>query len=466
MVKKMSTERVKGHEAHMQKAKNLGILDKVNRPIKVVFLGSGSAFFKNLLCDILNIPGAEQGEMCLVDIDEKRLELSRQLGEIIIDKAGKDGWKITATTERKEVLEGANYIINCIEVSGTDCVRFDNDIPLEYGIDQCIGDTIGPGGLFKALRTVPVFLEVLKDIEVMCPDAWVLNYTNPMSIMCLAAARASSANVIGLCHSVQGSSHDLANYVEIPYEELKWKCGGINHLAWFTQATHNGECIYPLLKEKMEKDEELIAKDPVRLDMVKHFDCYVTESSGHFSEYVPYYRKRQELIDKHCGEKYLGQSSFYADEWPKWRVDNDERREKFISGEEEIEMERTWEYASYIIQAMETNNPFKIYGTVPNNGLITNLQQDNVVEVACTVNDEGIVPNYFGKLPAHLAALCSSHQFMYDLAADACIHKSKEMATKALMLDPLTAAVCSPEEIREMSERLFEAEKDFLPGFK
>ena len=462
----MTTKKAEGHEAHMKKAENLGILAEVNRPLKVVFLGSGSAFFKNLLCDILNIPGADKGEMCLVDIDPERLELSRQLGEKIIDKSEKDGWKITATTERKEVLNGADYIINCIEVSGTECVRYDNDIPLEYGVDQCIGDTIGPGGLFKALRTVPVFLEVLKDIEKMCPDAWVLNYTNPMSIMCLAANRASSAKVVGLCHSVQGSSHQLADYAEVPYQEMKWRCAGINHLAWFTELTHNGENLYPVLKQKIAEDKELLAKDPVRLDLMKYFDCFVTESSGHFSEYLPYYRKRQELIDKHCGEKYLGQSSFYADEWPGWRVDNDNRRKKFISGEEEIELDRTWEYASYIIQAMETNSPFKIYGTVANNGLITNLPQNNVVEVACTVDNEGIVPNYFGELPAHLAALCSSHQYMFDVAAEACIQKSKDLAIKALMLDPLTAAVCSLEEIKEMAERLFEAEKDFLPGFK
>ena len=462
----MEKVKPKGHEAHMQKAKNLGILDEVNRPLKIVFLGSGSAFFKNLFCDVMSIPGATEGEMALVDIDLERLELSRQVGEKILEKKQMKGWKVTATADRLEALPGADYVINCIEVSGTECVRFDNDIPLEYGVDQCIGDTIGPGGLFKALRTVPVFLQVLKDIEKFCPNAWILNYTNPMSIMCLAASRASSAKVIGLCHSVQGSSHQLAKYADIPYEEMKWRCAGINHLAWFTELTHKGKDLYPILKKKIAEDSELLAKDPVRFDLMKYFDCFVTESSGHFSEYLPYYRKRKELIAKHCGEKYLGQSSFYADGWPEWRVENDDRRKKYISGEEEIELDRTWEYASFIIQAMETNNPFKIYGTVKNTGLITNLPQNNVVEVACTVDSEGIVPNYFGELPAHLAALCAANQYMFDVAADACIHKSKDLAMKALMLDPLTAAVCSPAEIKEMTMRLFEAEKKFLPGFK
>ncbi len=462
----MAKEKLAGHEGHMKKAENLGIMTEVSRPIKIVFMGSGSAFFKNLFCDVISIPGATEGEMALVDIDLERLELSLQLGEKILEQKQMKGWKITATANRLEVLPGADYIINCIEVSGTECVRFDNDIPLEYGVDQCIGDTIGPGGLFKALRTVPVFLEILKDIENICPDAWVLNYTNPMSIMCLAANRASSAKVIGLCHSVQGSSHNLADYAGVPYQEMKWRCAGINHLAWFTVLTHNGKDLYPVLKQKLDEDPELLAKDPVRFDLMKYFDCFVTESSGHFSEYLPYYRKRQELIDKHCGEKFLGQSSFYADGWPTWRIDNDKRRVELISGEEEIDFDRTWEYASYIIQAMETNSPVKIYGTVANTGLITNLQQKNVVEVACTVDSEGIVPNYFGELPAHLAALCSSHQYMFDMAAEACIQKSKDLAIKALMLDPLTAAVCSLDEIKEMAERLFEVEKKFLPGFK
>jgi alpha-galactosidase len=462
----MAEKETIGHEAHMKKAESLGIVNEVSRPLKVVFLGSGSAFFKNLFCDVMSIPGATEGEMALVDIDLNRLELSRQLGEKILEKKQMKGWKVTATANRLEALPGADYIINCIEVSGAECVRFDNDIPLEYGVDQCIGDTIGPGGLFKALRTVPTFLDVLKDVEKICPDAWVLNYTNPMSIMCLAANRASSAKVIGLCHSVQGSSHNLADYADVPYHEMKWRCAGINHLAWFTELTHKGKDLYPVLKQKLDDDPELLAKDPVRFDLMKYFDCYVTESSGHFSEYLPYYRKRQELINKHCGERYLGQSSFYADEWPGWRAESDEKRKKYISGEEEIDLDRTWEYASYIIQAMETNSPVKIYGTVMNTGLITNLQQNNIVEVACTVDSEGIVPNYFGELPPHLAALCSSHQYMYDLAAEACIQKSKDLAIKALMLDPLTAAVCSLDEIKEMAERLFKAEEKFLPGFK
>ncbi len=462
----MATELESGHSAHMKKAENLGILAKVGRPLKIVFLGAGSAFFRALFSDVMNIPGADTGEMALVDIDAPRLALAGQLGEKLTGLAGKPGWRLSLHTDRLPALEGADYIINCIEVSGTACVKFDNDIPMEYGIDQCIGDTIGPGGLFKALRTAPVWLEVLADVERICPQAWVLNYTNPMSILCLAAARASKAKVIGLCHSVQHSSHQLAEYLEVPYHELKWRCAGINHMAWFTELTHCGRDMYPVLKQRLENDAELLGKDPVRFDAMKYFDYFVTESSGHFSEYLPYYRKRKELITKHCGTRYNGESGFYANGWPQWRKDNDNLRRKYLSGEEPLDMSRSWEYASFIIEAMETNSPVKIYATVMNNGLVSNLPYDNVAEAACIVDSNGITPTRFGRLPAQCAALCSSNLHMIDLAAEACVNRSRDLAFKSLLLDPLSAAVCSPAEIKEVTGRLFEAEKDFLQMYR
>ncbi len=459
------SDAVVGHEAHTQKADNLGISDKVQRPLKIVFLGAGSAFLESLAKDVMHIPGAEEGELALVDIDAERLALAEPLAKLVASKLGRAGWKVTASTQRKDVLEGADYIINCIEVSGTKCVRFDNDIPARYGVSQCIGDTIGPGGLFKALRTVPVFLEVLADVERMCPTAWVLNYTNPMSIMCLSAARASKAQVVGLCHSVQGASHALARWSELPYHEVKWACAGINHLAWFTELSHKGRDLYPALKEKVRRDREFAENDLVRFDLMLHFGYYCTESSGHDSEYLPYYRKRPDLMTKYCREGYRGAGSFYADNWPAWRERNDQRRRDIIAGKAEPKLERSWEYASGIVQAMETHEPVIIYGTMPNAGLIENLPADGVVEVACVVNRNGVIPTRYGKLPPQCAALCDWNMRMFDLAAEACIHKSRELAAQALMLDPLTAAVCCPAEIKQMTEELFEAEKDFLPGF-
>ncbi len=454
-----------GHFEHSQAAEHLGILDRVTRPLKVVFLGAGSGFFQTLFTDILNIPGADKGELALVDIDTERLGLAEQLGHKLIDTVGAAGWSVTASPDRRKVLAGADYIINCIEVSGTACVRFDNDIPAKYGVDQCIGDTVGPGGLMKALRTVPVFLDVLKDVEELCPDAWVLNYTNPMSIMCLAAARASKAKVVGLCHSVQGTSHALARRMGIPYHEMQWQCAGINHLAWFTELTRNGQDLYPQLRELVLTDEKTYEMDVVRFDMMLHFGYFVTEGSGHFSEYLPYYRKRKDLIEKYCRKGYGGESGFYAREWPGWRKGCDEKRRNILAGTEELKQTRSWEYASRIIQARETHSPFVIHGNMPNHGLIDNLPQDGIVEVACLVDRNGITPTKFGRLPAQLAAICDWNMRMYDLAATACVEKSREAAAHALMLDPLTAAVCSPAEIKQMTEELIEAEKAFLPGF-
>jgi alpha-galactosidase len=453
-----------GHYEHSKVAENLGIHDRVRRPIKVVFLGAGSGFFEKLFVDVLSIPGADAGEMALVDVDPERLELAHRLGEKIVQTTGA-GWTVAATADRRAVLEGADYIVNCIEVSGVDCVRFDNDIPAKYGVDQCIGDTIGPGGLFKALRTVPVFLDVLDDVEDLCPDAWVLNYTNPMSILCLSAAMASDAKVVGLCHSVQGTSHGLARHAGVPYAELKWRCGGVNHLAWFTELTHRGEDLYPILFEKSRSDPETYEADPVRWDMMHHFGYFVTESSGHFSEYLPYYRKRPELVRKYCRDRYRGGSGFYAREWPGWRAGCDRNRREILEGKRPLEIERTWEYCSWIIQAMETHRPFVIHGTVPNTGLIDNLPVDGVVEVACVVDARGVTPTYFGPLPPQCAAICDWNMRMYELAAIACVARSREAAAHALMLDPLTAAVCCPAEIKQMTDELFEAEKDFLPGF-
>jgi len=226
----------RGHSEHSRPAdQQRGLPGKLGRPIKIAMLGAGSGFTPALMNDVLLIPGADRGEIALVDIDPARLETMYRLIGKLVAQLGKTGWKVTASTRRREVLRGSDYIVNCIEVSGVDCVRYDNDIPLKYGLDQCIGDTIGPGGLFKALRTIPVWLDLLRDAEELCPDALVLNYTNPMSMLCLAAGRTSRMQIVGLCHSVQGCSHILAARAGVPIAEMEWECAGINHMAWFTK---------------------------------------------------------------------------------------------------------------------------------------------------------------------------------------------------------------------------------------
>lgn len=494
-------EAKKGHEAHMKTSENQkGLPGQFTRPIKITFMGAGSAFCPRLCSDVLQIPSADKGEIYLVDIDEQRLHTMEQLIEKLINLRGRDGWTVKATTNRREALPGSTYVVNCIEVSGTACVEHDNDIPMKYGIDQCIGDTIGPGGLFKALRTVPVFLDVLRDMREICPDAWVLNYTNPMNIMCLAAARAvPEIKVVGLCHSVQGTSHLLAKYADVPYEELEWECAGINHLAWFTTLKHKGENLYEKTLYKKFADQiaeghaeydrgEALAdatdagrikdyefpykmKDLVRKDMCVNFGAFITESSGHLSEYLPYYRKSEE------GKKlwrltYDGGSRFYATNWPNWRKSADADRMAMVKGEKECNWERTWEYASWIIEGREKDQPVRIHGNVANfdatgrGPVISNLPSDGCVEVACLVDRNGIHPTRYGALPPQMAAICRLNMNMFDLAAKACIQKSKEAAIHALMLDPLCAAVLTPGQIRKMTNEMFDAEAKFLPGYE
>src|SRR5207253_3134729 len=233
---------------------------------KVTFIGAGSAVFaRQLMTDILAVDGLDEGEFALVDIDARRLKLAGGIAERLVELSGK-AWRVRASTERRDLLAGSDYVINSIEVAGLQNVRFDYEIPMRYGVDQCIGDTIGPGGIFKALRTGPAWLDILHDAEELCPHAWVLNYTNPMSILTLAALKGTRMRTVGLCHSVQGTSLQLAGYLDVPYEELQWRCAGINHNAWFTELSRDGEDLYPRLLERAG-EPGIWEQDPVRFDM-------------------------------------------------------------------------------------------------------------------------------------------------------------------------------------------------------
>lgn len=474
---KPSSKKSLGHAEHSKAAHTHSLAGEFLRPIKITMLGAGSGFTPKLVNDVLRTPGNKGGVIALVDIDLKRLSAMKRLIGKVIDLVGAKGWKVIASPDRRAMLKGSDYIVNCIEVSGLECVRHDNDIPAKYGVSQCIGDTIGPGGLFKALRTIPVWLGALRDAEELCPEAIVLNYTNPMNMLCLAAQRTSAMSVVGLCHSVQGTSHLLSKRAGIPYDEMEWECAGINHLAWFVKLRHQGKDLYPLLKKLAEQDIAGKPSNPddvgdiVRKDMMLHFGAFITESSGHLSEYLPYYRKRPEILEKYGRSGYDGETSFYADNWPTWRKNADASREAMLKGKESITWDRTWEYASWIIEAREKDSPFRIHGNVSNNvegsgALITNLPASGCVEVACMVDRNGINPTRFGALPPQMAALCASNMSMFELGATAAIERSKEAAIYALMLDPLTAAMCSPAEIKKMTLELFEAEKSFLPKYK
>ena len=425
----MAKQEKVGHAAHTKAAEQQeGLKGKMTRPIHITFMGAGSGFCPTLCKDVLLIPGNERGEFRLVDIDRSRLSMVYKVIQKVIQETGRgDGWTVKATTNRREALPGSDYVVCCVEVSGTACVAFDNDIPLKYGVDQCIGDTIGPGGLFKGLRTIPVFLDILRDMRELCPGAIMLNYTNPMSMMVCAAGRAvPEVHVVGLCHSVQGTSHQLADDAGVPYEEMEWECAGINHLAWFTKLKHNGQDLYEkVLYKKYAREVAAAIKEAeagigiynspkwhhelpekkkykyhniVRKDMCVHFGAFITESSGHLSEYLPYYRK-SEAGRKLLRLAYDGGSRFYATNWPNWRKNADAQRMKLVRGEEKVDMKRSWEYGSWIIEAREKDSPYRIFGNVMNyanqvghrgegegSKVISNLPGDGAVEVACMVD--------------------------------------------------------------------------------
>jgi len=476
---KTSKKKNVGHAAHTQSAEHHGLPGVMQRPIKVTLIGAGSSFTNHIVNDLIHIPGSCGGEIALVDLDEARLRPMVTLVQRLVD--GKKGgtWTVSASTDRRSMLKGADYVVSFIEVSGLACVRHDNDIPKKYGVDQCIGDTIGPGGLFKGLRTIPVWLDIVKDIERYAPNALVMNYTNPMGMMCLASFRSSSLPIVGLCHSVQGTSQKLATWAGVPYAELDWACAGINHLAWFTKLQHKGRDLYPRLKKKWAEDvsgafrgkDKTRDEDIVRKDMALHFGAFITESSGHLSEYVPYYRKRKNLMRHYMRKDYDGLSSFYADNWPMWRKKVDAERDAMIQEGRTLDKPRSWEYASWIIEAREKNVPHRIHANVYNRAgtggaLISNLPADGCVEVATMIDRNGLQPTRYGALPSQMAALCASNMALIDLGAQAAMEKSIEKAIYALMLDPLTAAVCSPAEIKKMTLELFAAEKEFLKGYR
>lgn len=431
---------------------------------KVTLIGAGSAVFATeVMTDILLTPALEKGTFALVDIDSERLELAHHMAEFLIRQTGRN-WSVEASTNRTDVLVGSDYVINMIEVAGLANVRLDYEIPLKYGIDQCIADTIGPGGLFKALRTLPAWVAILQDVERLAPRCLVMNYTNPMSLTVLTGVRACSLPLVGLCHSIQNTSRELAEYMDLPYEEIDWRAAGINHLAWFVKLERKGQDLYPYLRERC-LIPEVYEKDPVRFEMMRHLGAFPTESSGHVSEYTAYFRKRPDLIKKYMRSEYRGESGYYLSYWPVERAEGDQAIRHYLSGQEEYPLERGLEFASYIIEAMTTNKPAVIYGNVPNTGLIDNLPANGVVEVACLVDSKGIQPTHFGSLPTQLANLDQQHMAFHDLVATAVLEKDREAAVHALMVDPLTAAVCSLAEIRQLFEEMVKAQQDYLPEF-
>jgi alpha-galactosidase len=425
---------------------------------KIVLIGAGShVFSRHLITDILTYPELRDSTITLMDIAPEPLALITSFARKIVKQHG-FATKIESTTDRRKALQDANYVIVTIQVGGNKWDQADHKIALKYGIQEGVGDTLGPGGIVYGSHHVPVILDICKDMEEICPDAWLLNYTNPMAIISWAVADYSKVKNVGLCHSVQSTSMNLAKYMGIPYEEMSYWVAGINHMAWFLKLDWKGQDAYPLLREKMKDpavsaapDAHWAGPDVVRTEIFKAFGYWVTESSVHMSEYVPYFRKnnRPELWDKYK-MKYL----FNAD-WIKRRGDEDEEFKQLLKSDSLFPFTHSGEFGSVIISSMETGKPSRINGNVKNKGYINNLPQGCCVEVPCLVDKEGIHPCYVGDLPPQLAALDRTNINVQELAVRGIVEKDKNKLFHAILLDPLTSALLTIDEIRNMTDELF-----------
>jgi len=434
----------------------------INMP-KITFMGAGSsAFAKNVLGDCMLSEVLKDSDIALYDINMERLKQSEKMLNNINNNYGGHA-KITAYSDRKKALEGADYIVNAIQVGGYEpCTVTDFEIPKKYGLRQTIADTIGIGGIFRGLRTIPVLLDFAKDIEEVCPDAWFLNYTNPMAILTGAMLRGTGVKTVGLCHSVQSCvQRDLLKPLGMEDESVQWKIAGINHQAWLLEVTKDGKDLYPEIKEKALK-RETPHKDMVRYEIMKNFGYYVTESSEHSAEYTPYFIKSSypELID---------QFNIPLDEYPRRcrsAIERWKHQEEDLINNVKIEHVRSNEYASRIIQAMETDVPYKIGGNVLNNGLITNLPDNACVEVPCLVDRSGVSPTFVGALPPQLAALNMTNINVQLLTIEAALTGKKDFIYHAAMLDPHTSSELPIDKIKAMCDDLIEAHGDWLPKYK
>lgn len=432
---------------------------------KITLIGAGSVVFaKKLIGDILQFPELADSEICLMDLNAQRLRVAKIMTQKMVEVLKVDA-RVTATTDRTQAIQGAHYVICTIQVGGYEpSTVVDFEIPAKYGLLQTIGDTLGVGGVFRALRTIPPILDISRDIaDVAHPDCLLLNYSNPMAMNCWALARATGIPHVGLCHSVQHTSQALASYTGLNYEDVTYKVAGINHMAFFLEFNYKGQDAYPLLFKALE-DPAAVVQDKVRFEMMRRLGYFVTESSEHQSEYVPYFI--------HHGEKVIDEFLIPIDEYRRrceaiiatWKQEEKELLGE-VEGKDFEVAPQSQEYGAYIIHAREANDPTTIYGNVPNRDLITNLPDGCCVEVPIVVDGRGLHPESIGKLPPQLAAICRTNVNVQDLTVEAALTKQSEYIYQAVMMDPHTSATLTLDKIWAMCDELIEAhQKDGYMG--
>lgn len=435
---------------------------------KITFIGAGSfGFTRKLVRDVLTFPLLEASTICLMDIDPTRLEFSRLAIQRIVDEGGYPA-TIETTMDREAALRGADYVMVTILAGSTNIWRHDIEIPAQYGVDINVGDTRGPSGIFRALRTIPVMLEIARDMERLCPDATMLNYTNPMVMLCRAIQRETSIRMTGLCHSVQGTAEMLARWIGAPMDEITYTCAGINHMAWYLDYKWKGRDAYPLIRQAITGKPEIYNEEQVRNEMFLAFDYYVTESSGHNSEYNPWFRKRPDLIETYCthGTGWNpGEHAYIVKTYTEREATWQESITAWLDDPEPRDLQRGHEYAAYIVNALEGGEPFSFNGNVANKGLITNLPDDACVEVPVWTSKKGFEPVAVGALPPQVAILTGQSAQIEEMAVEGCLTGDKRLIYQAIANDPLTAAVLSLAEIQTMVDEMFAKNADYLPTF-
>jgi alpha-galactosidase len=423
--------------------------------VKIAFIGAGSVVFaKNLIGDVLSYPELAGAELALMDIDEERLRTSERVAQRIAATIGARP-SITVTTDRRAAVDGADHVITMFQIGGyRPSTVIDFEIPARYGLRQTIADTLGIGGIMRALRTIPVLLDLCREIEELAPDAHLLQYVNPMAMNCWAIARATSVKTVGLCHSVHGTAKQLARDLDVPIDEIDYLAAGINHMAFYLRFARGAEDLYPRLRQVSPPDW-----NRVRYEVLKHFGYFVTESSEHFAEYVPWFikRDRPDLVERFNVplDEYLRRCEEQIADWERTRTSLEEGGE--------LTHTRTDEYGSGIVHAIETGAPYTFYGNVPNKGLIENLPPDCCVEVPCTADESGITPHAVGALPPQLASLMTTNINVQRLTVEAALTGSREHVYHAAMLDPHTAAELSLDQIAALVDDLLAAHGDRIP---